>query len=181
MTRLPSKRRALAILREAGCSPPVIRHCRTVSKLAVEIAEACKKRGMNVDIKLVEIGALLHDLGRARTHSIDHGVVGARIARSMGVPPPIILIIERHLLAGITAEEAKVFGLPVKDYLPQTIEEKIIVYADKRVEGAHPVDVSITVSKLTRWLGADHPIIKRLKQLNRDFSAIIEEADKCPL
>lgn len=173
MSSPPSKERALEILRNVGCPPNVVRHCEAVSKLAVEIAKACQERGMNVDLKLVEIGALLHDIGRAKTHGINHGVVGAEIARSKGLPESIISITENHLLAGITAEEAKKFGLPVKDYLPKTLEERIIAYADKRLDGARIVDIEVTISHLSRWLNASDPIIERVRKLHSEFSSMI--------
>jgi uncharacterized protein len=173
VSNLPSREQALETLHNVGCAPNVIRHCEAVSKLAVEIAKACQKRGMNVDLELVEIGALLHDIGRAKTHRIDHGVVGAEIARSKGLPESIISIIENHPLAGITAEEAKKFSLPVKDYLPRTLEERIITYADKRLEGGRIVDIEVTISHLSQWVGSNSPIINRLRKLHSEFSSMV--------
>ena len=57
--RLPSKRKALRLLFEAGCSPAVIEHCKAVAAVATKIAKACEKKELNVDVQLVEIGALL--------------------------------------------------------------------------------------------------------------------------
>jgi uncharacterized protein len=68
--KLPTRDQALGFLRESGCRENVVRHCEAVSALAVEIAEACRKKGYNVDVQLVEIGALLHDIGRAKTHTV---------------------------------------------------------------------------------------------------------------
>lgn len=172
---LPSRRQALKILCDVGCSTAVIQHCETVSRLAMEIAEAYQKNGNNVDLKLVEIGALLHDIGRARTHKIDHGVIGAEIARSQHLAEPIAQIIERHLLAGITAQEAKKFGLPVKDYLPHTIEEKIVLYADKRISGPRRVNIEVTLRQLSKLLGPKHPIIQRLIRIHNEFASTMGE------
>ena len=172
---LPSRRQALKILREVGCSPSIIQHCETVSRLAVKMAEAYRKHGINVDIKLVEIGALLHDIGRARTHKIDHGVIGAEIARSKHLAEPIAQIIERHPLAGITAQEAQKFGIPIKDYLPHTIEEKIVMYADKRISGPRRVNIEVTLNQLSKSLGPSHPILQRLRQIHMEFVSIVRE------
>ncbi|MFO7903160.1 MAG: HDIG domain-containing protein, partial [Pirellulaceae bacterium] len=46
----------------------VINHCKAVRDVAVRIAEKA-----DADIKLVEAGALLHDIGRGKTHSMNHG------------------------------------------------------------------------------------------------------------
>ncbi|MGW8289192.1 MAG: HDIG domain-containing metalloprotein, partial [Candidatus Bathyarchaeia archaeon] len=78
---LPSSQKALSLLFECGCSKKVVAHCKAVSALAVKFAEACKKNGQDVDVELVEVGALLHDIGRSKTHSINHSIVGVEIAQ----------------------------------------------------------------------------------------------------
>ena len=41
---------------------------------------------------------------------------------------------EKHIRGGLTKEEAKELGLPVKDYTLRTLEEKIVIYADRLVD-----------------------------------------------
>ena len=43
-------------------------------------------------------------------------------------------IIKRHVGGGITPEEAERFGWPKDVYVPETLEEKIVSYADKRID-----------------------------------------------
>jgi len=169
---IPSSKEALKILEASGCSPEVIRHCKAVSDLAVKIARRCRRNGIHVDLNLVRIGALLHDIGRSRTHSVHHPIVGAEIARSFNLPEPIIRIIKRHLGGGLTAEEASELGWPVEDYLPETIEEKIVTYADKLIEGERIVPVQETIKKFSRRLGADHPSIKRILNLHKEITSL---------
>ena len=147
-SKLPSREQALRILHQNSCSPKVIAHCKAVAKLAVETAVACQKKGVSVDVELVETGALLHDLGRSKTHSINHVVVGAEIARAEGLPDSVIAIIKRHAGGGITAAEAIELGWPEDHYLPVTLEEKIVSYADKLVETSERVPVELTVKRL---------------------------------
>jgi uncharacterized protein len=173
---IPSQKEAIMILRKAGCSEQVINHCITVSRLAKEIAQVCQKKGFKVDIRLVEIGGLLHDLGRAKTHGIRHSVMGGEIARSMGLSEPIISIIERHIGAGISKEEAKVLEIPEKSYIPVTLEEKIVSYADKLIEGDRQVEIDETIGKFSRQLGNDHPAIGRLRALHTFFSDILKDS-----
>ncbi len=78
---------------------------------------------------------MLHDIGRARTHAIDHGQVGAAIARGLGVPPEVARIIECHIGAGLTADECSLLRLIPRDCIPRTMEEKIVAHADNMVEG----------------------------------------------
>lgn len=125
---IPTEEDCLRILREVGCSESVIRHCITVKEIAVQIAKMCKKE---VDLPLIVAGALLHDIGRSVTHSILHVVEGSKIARRLGLPEELVNIIERHVSAGIPKEEAVRLGLGFKDFIPVTLEEMIVCYADK--------------------------------------------------
>lgn len=175
--RLPSRRKALSLLLEAGCSRNVIEHCKAVEKVAVQIARACEKKGLNVDVHLVQIGALLHDIGRSKTHSVDHAVVGMEIAESLGLPDTVVSIIGRHVGGGIAADEAKRLGWPVQDYLPQTLEEKIVTYADKLIERLRRVPIEHTIGKLSWDLGETHPAIERVKKLHAELSSLIGDLD----
>jgi uncharacterized protein len=146
--QLPTREQALKLLKEAGCSPRVIAHCKAVSKLAVEIAETCQKKGLKVDLDLVRTGALLHDLGRSKTHSINHVVAGVEIARARGLPESVVAVISRHMGGGLTAVEAKKLGWPVGVYAPQSLEEKIVSYADKLIGTSKRVSIEDTVNYL---------------------------------
>ncbi len=133
-SKLPSREQALTLLQQNHCSPRVIAHCKAVAKLSIETAKICQKKGLTIDLELVEVGALLHDLGRSKTHSVNHAVVGAEIAKQAGLPESVINIIKRHVGGGITNAEAKELGWPEDNYVPVTLEEKIVSYADKLVE-----------------------------------------------
>jgi uncharacterized protein (TIGR00295 family) len=142
---LPSRDECIELLRECGCNERVIAHCKAVSALAVKVAKRC---GGNV--KLVEAGGLLHDLGRCKTHTIAHAVEGAEIARQRKLPQPLIDIIERHIGAGISKDEAKELGLPEKDYTPLTLEQKIVSHSDNLMSGVERTSVNEAVAYLTR-------------------------------
>jgi len=171
--RLPTRQMALKLLFKSRCSRRVIEHCETVASLAVQIAKACKEKGLNVDVQLVEIGALLHDIGRSRTHTVDHAIVGAEIAKSLGLPSSIVSIIERHAGGGIDIDEAKQLGWPIKSYLPQAMEEKIVCYADKLIEGKRRVKIERTIGKLSKELGKTHPSLGRIAKLYEEFSSLV--------
>jgi len=171
--RLPSRQRALRILEEAGCSRDVVNHCKAVARLAVKTAEAFQSRGFNVDIGLVEIGALLHDVGRSQSHEVDHVVIGSNIAQSLGLPAQLVSMIKRHAGGGKTPEEAKQLGWPVKSYLPQTLEEKIVSYADKLIEGTRRVPIRRTIRTFSKKLGESHQAIERVKRLYEEMSQLI--------
>lgn len=173
--RPQNREEALKLMKEAGCSDGVIKHCKSVTRVAMRIAEILKRRGHNVDLNLIEVGALIHDLGRAKTHGVEHGAVGGRIAREMGLPEPLARIIERHVGAGITADEAERIGLPHRDYVPQTLEEKVIAYADKLIEGEREVKFEETLKRFVEELGEDHPAIERMRDLYREMMELLGE------
>ena len=165
MTNIPKPNRCIEILRENGCSEAVINHCIAVRDLAVRIAE---KTNANKD--LVEAGALLHDIGRSKTHGIKHGVEGAKIARKIGLPESLIFIIERHVGAGIPKEEAINLDLPEKNYLPITIEEKIVSHADSLIQRGKKQKIEKEVEKAIKKGQKKHS--ERLLKLHRELSKI---------
>ncbi|HIH01804.1 TPA: HDIG domain-containing protein [Thermoplasmata archaeon] len=133
------------MLRHAGCSEAVVAHCIAVSEVATRMAKR-----LGATVSLVQTGALLHDIGRSRSHAIDHAVVGAEVAAELGLPEAVVLIIERHIGAGIAKDQAARLGLPVRDYVPETLEEKIVAHADNLIAGGKRVTLQETVADLTR-------------------------------
>jgi uncharacterized protein len=79
---------------------------------------------------------------------VDHAVIGAKIAESAGLPEPVVRIIKRHVGGGITAEEAEKFGWPKDVYVPLTLEEKIVSYADKLIEQSKRVPIDLEIEQL---------------------------------
>jgi uncharacterized protein len=121
----------IELLRQAGVSKGDIAHSVKVAEKALEIATRTKT---DLNLELVGRGALFHDLGKAKTHALDHGKIGAEIGRELGLPEAITAIMEKHIRGGLTADEAVELGLPVKDYTLKTLEERIIIYADRLVD-----------------------------------------------
>lgn len=170
---------AISLLKNAGCSPGVIEHCKTVAEyarqIAIDIKKSAEKKGepIAIDIDAVFLGGLLHDIGRSKTHGIDHAVVGAAIAIENGLDNKIVNIIERHTGAGITMEEAAVLGLPQKAYLPVTIEEKIVAHADNLVFGTEIGAQDEMVYNL-RKKKFDVKTIQRFIDLNNEISSMMD-------
>jgi len=134
---LPSDEEALQLLKNSGCSDRLIKHVKAVSQYAEEVA---KLRG-DADIALVRIGGLLHDIGRCKTNSIRHGVAGGELLRSYGVDDRVAQIAEKHVGAGITPEEADRLSFPPGDYMPQTVEQKIVAAVDNLIDGSQRISI----------------------------------------
>ncbi|AIJ05960.1 hypothetical protein JH146_1117 [Methanocaldococcus bathoardescens] len=156
------------------CPDNVVEHCLAVSEYAYELALAIRNNGYSVDVELVRLGGLLHDIGRSKTHGIEHGVVGAEILRELGFDEKLALIAERHIGAGITKEEAIELGLPPKDYVPITLEEKIVAHADNLIFGTKRVEIDDVIKKFEKKLGKNHPSIKRIILLNDEINNLLK-------
>ncbi|MBW2977436.1 HDIG domain-containing protein [Candidatus Woesearchaeota archaeon] len=118
----------------------VFAHSKAVQRLAMRIAEDIVCNGHHVDIKFVITASLLHDIGRFKIgisskDKLKHGLLGAEILRKEGLDEKYALVCERHIGSGITVEDIEEQGLDLlkKDYLPETVEEKIICYADSLI------------------------------------------------
>ncbi len=129
------------LLVRAGCDRSVIAHARAVTSLALAFSESPV-----VDRDLVLAGAMLHDIGRGRTHGIGHAQQGADLARSLGIAHPVVAIIEKHIGAGLTPDECTLEGLFARDCVPRTIEEKIVANADNQVQGSRPGSIEGTLA-----------------------------------
>jgi uncharacterized protein len=121
----------IELLRKTGVSVNDIKHCLKVAEKALEIARRTKT---DVNTELIGRGALFHDLGKAKTHEIEHGKIGAELGKQLGLPEGITDIMEKHIRGGLTEQEARELGLPVKDYTLKTLEERIVIYADRVVD-----------------------------------------------
>jgi uncharacterized protein len=148
-SRLPNREQAIQLLQENGCPDKVILHCQAVAKLALQIADELKAKGFKVDINLVEAGALLHDLGRSKTHTVDHAIIGVELAQKADLPIEVINIIKRHVGAGISPSEAEWLGWPKDNYVPETVEEKIVCYADKLMDGTKKTPITVELQRLS--------------------------------
>jgi uncharacterized protein len=129
-----------ALLARAGCGRAVIAHARAVTRLSLLFTG-----NPVVNRDLVQAGAMLHDIGRGITHGIDHAQRGAALGRSLGLDPAIVSIIERHIGAGMTADECSLEGLLPRDCVPVTTEEKIVANADNLVQGDRPGTIEGTM------------------------------------
>lgn len=119
----------------------LLTHSKEVTTLALDIAS--RRPELNIDKTFVYEAAMLHDLGIIYTHApsihcfgdepyIKHGIIGADILRGLNLPKHAN-VAERHTSSGLTPEEIEKEKLPLpldRSYLPETICEKLICYAD---------------------------------------------------
>ncbi|MGZ4857011.1 MAG: TIGR00295 family protein [Methanobacteriaceae archaeon] len=157
----------LKVLDELNCSTFLVQHSIAVMKKALNLVV---RSNTKVDLELVKAGAILHDVGRCQSNEIDHAIIGADILRNRGVSSEVVMIVERHIGAGITPEEAIIMGLPNRSYEPVTIEEKIVSHADNLVHGTEEVNLDFVIKKYKDMMGEDHPSINRLVKLHHEVT-----------
>ena len=122
-------------------------HSRAVADKALAIAD--RHPELSLDRQFIEEAAMLHDIGIVRCNApgiqcfgtepyICHGRIGADMLRAEGFPRHA-RVCERHTGAGITCSQiiAQKLPLPQQDFLPETMEEKVICYADKFFSKSH--------------------------------------------
>jgi len=154
-----------ALLRDAGCDEKVIRHCRAVTALALELAGSDPL----YDRALLEAGGMLHDIGRSITHGIGHAQAGAALLRANGWPEAVCRVVERHTGAGLTADECALLGLLPRDCGPVTPEERLVSYADKRLKGVRVVSME---RELARSFALPHRSRRRMYRLWQEIELL---------
>jgi len=135
-------------------------HSRGVADKALRIVDAHPE--LSLDRSFVEEAAMLHDIGIFRCNApgiqcfgeapyICHGHEGAELLRREGYPRHA-RVCERHTGAGLTVAEIRLQALPLEippcpagvspqawePFLPETLEEQLICYADKFFSKTRP-------------------------------------------
>lgn len=122
----------------------------THSNIVLEIVEIIardleKSTGIKVDMDLLTEGTLLHDIGIYSCFDEDinpndkllpyihHGFIGAEILKKEGFSLAIQRIALTHSATGFTKEDIlrEKLNYEAKDYIPVSLEEEIVCYADK--------------------------------------------------
>ena len=133
-------------------------HSRAVADKALHICDAHPE--LQLDRNFVEAAAMLHDIGIIQCDApgihcfgtrpyIQHGLAGEEMLlayceeteneQEKAVLRKIAHVCSHHTGAGISRDEIvrQHLDLPLGDYLPVTIEEKVICYADKFYSKTH--------------------------------------------
>ena len=125
----------------------LIIHSQSVARKALQIVSLHPE--LNLDREFIEEAAMLHDIGIIKTDApgikcfgtepyICHGILGAEMLRQEGLPRHA-RVCERHTGAGLSLNEivSQNLPLPHQDFLPETLEEQVICYADKFFSKTH--------------------------------------------
>ena len=116
-------------------------HAHKVADFSMELAS--RHPELRLDMAFIEEAAMLHDIGIFLTNApriycfgdkpyICHGYLGAELLRREGLSRHAA-VCERHTGTGITKEQIirEALPLPARDFVPVTLEEQLICFADK--------------------------------------------------
>jgi len=121
-------------------------HSNIVSDIAYQLYEHLPKSvRKQVNSELLINGALIHDIGvylvqfedfqedPSLPRYIEHGFVGAKKIRDEGLGGELARFAEAHTGVGLMSSDIQELGIevPQKDYIPITVEEELVCYADK--------------------------------------------------
>lgn len=177
MNSIPNYFECLQILQNASTPSNVIDHTIFTAQTAISISKILKKKFLNLNCELILAGALLHDIGRSKSHKLNHAVIGGQILKELNLPDSLIWIVERHIFAGITKEETVELELPFRDFLPQTLEEKIVAYSDNVSKRDSILSLNEVVKRYTRYLPQNHPIIIRVRVLHNEIENLMNRIE----
>ena len=157
-----------------------IQHCRQVADMALNISHS---NNLPLDDNTVETAAMLHDVGifltdaegidcHGKEHYLMHGILGAKLLREEGFPEEIARVSERHTGAGITSQDIKTQNLPMPDgdYLPETLLEKLICYADKFFSKSGDMKRKPIEKVIASFERFGDGSVKRFEELHKEFS-----------
>ncbi len=152
----------------------VLSHSRAVQKLSLEIASKLSKKA---DINLIRTGALLHDIGRFKCNGTDyikHGIEGGKILRQRGLIKHAE-IAETHIGAGIDRADIteQHLPLPAKDFVPTTIEQKIIAHADNLIFGSERRSIKDVAERFEKEVGKK--CAQRALSLHNEIQSMIKQ------
>jgi uncharacterized protein (TIGR00295 family) len=166
---IPNAQQALALHKKYGSNDRVVGHCQACAKISEALARKAIEQGHPLNGQAAVAGALLHDIGRSQTQTVGHGYVGAGILEKEGVDGAVVEIVKRHVGAGISPEEAMALGFPPGDYIPRTLEQKVVCFADKLLDGdrARPFE-----EEVKRFVKKGHDVA-RLRRLKEDVDAAV--------
>jgi putative nucleotidyltransferase with HDIG domain len=141
---IPADEEILVLHQRYAPTPEALNAVYTHSRIVADIAgQLLAASGFAADPALVRAGCLLHDVGVYRlyddagrldhAHYIRHGVLGYQLLAEAGFPPVICRFASHHTGVGLTRDDVLAQRLPVPpaDYLADTPEEEVVMYADK--------------------------------------------------
>jgi uncharacterized protein len=159
MPMIPTREQCYELIQRHGMLPHIVRHSELVTAVALLIARKLNSSGCDLDLALVEAGALLHDI--TKTLSIEtkenHAETGGELLVSSGYPA-VANIVRQHICLDSVSPD------------PDTITEaEVVNYADKRVKHEEVVGIE------ERFQDVYDRYVKKVPDLRVRFEEVLLE------
>ena len=153
---IPTRKECLSLIERYEMLPHIVRHSKIVTQVALLLGRKLNDCGCDLDLNLVEAGALLHDI--TKTASIEtkenHAHTGAELLVSLGYSA-VADVVRQHIS----------LDPPVSS--SESISEAALVnYADKRVKHEEVVGIE------ERFRDIKERYIRRFPALQERFEAV---------
>jgi putative nucleotidyltransferase with HDIG domain len=157
----PSGEICMRLLEWAGAGQKIINHCAMVAKVADELAQRALTAGWQLDQKLIEAAAWLHDIARNQE---EHALRGAQLLRRIGYPD-VADIVEVHM------------DLPAEQL--NAISESSVVYlADKLVIEDQRVDLDTRFDNAVRRFSHDELAVRAVRKRQEKARHVMAMIDR---
>ena len=169
---------SIGLLAEYARGAAWARHCLSVADSASRLGLVLERR-YAIDRDYLWSAALLHDIGRCVTHDpIMHGVAGYNLLMKLGHAREAF-VCASHILFGLEASEAVQLGLPARDFIPRTIEQRLVPLVDLMTEGDRPVTLDQRFSSLRKRYVGNRFLMDRLDRAQQTaMSYMIEFSEE---
>lgn len=154
---IPSREWTSELMHNRGMPPHIIRHSHAVRLVAVSVAVTLEKAGFEIDMRLVDRAALLHDICKADSllNGGDHALMGRRLMEELGYPR----------IGEIVGQHVRLESLEVN-------EAMVVNYADKRVMHDRVVSLQKRFLDLMDRYGKNEQSMQRILKHYEDASEV---------
>lgn len=191
---LPTRAECFELLEQFNTPQHIIKHSLAVAELAVSLARKLNANGETVNIELVEKACLLHDIlricdlerpdytrfeggvtkqdllkwSRIKTeyNQLSHEDAAYKLLKNKF--PALALAVKKHRYTAISKQADK----------PQTWEEKLVYYADKRVEHNKVLPLKTRLKQGHKRNTPDYETDKRVRAKTEEIDALIYELEQ---
>jgi len=135
----PDIEQAFQILKQYPIPKQVLDHSIQVKEMSKLIGEQINSNGHKLDLKVLAVAGLLHDIGRHKYNQENgyspsqdfHEYETGQLLTQLGYPE-LGRMAQCHPLGGLTTKETQCLGYPQAiDLMPWCLESKIVCIADK--------------------------------------------------
>ncbi|MBA4394724.1 MAG: metal-dependent phosphohydrolase [Desulfobacca sp.] len=155
---IPSRETCLSLMDHHHMLPQIRGHSLQVCRVALCLGRNLISRFPELNLPLIEAGALLHDIAKTEclTTRGNHVTVGTEMVRSLGYPS-VARIVAQHV------------NFETPEYYNGLLDEVVLVhYADKRVLHEEIVDLKERFTYLVKTYGRSDDVVQLIETLYQD-------------